>query len=142
VTYTDDRYHYRIDSPGPLTPGPRGASYFGPEERLEVVVVEGGAAGDPAALADKDISALKSSISDFKLVAPPAPLTLGEHRMIKFRYTGTVDNPTTGKPIKLTSARYYIAKNNSLLAVVTYGDKSQEFDPKEADDIARSFSWL
>jgi hypothetical protein len=142
VTYTDDRYHYSIDSPGPLTPGSRGASYFGPEERLEIAVVEGSAAADPAALADKDTSALKSSIGDFKLVAPPAPVTLGEQRMIKFRYTGTVDNPTTGKSIRLTSARYYIAKNSSLLAVVTYGDKSEEFDPKEADDIARSFRWL
>jgi hypothetical protein len=143
VTYTDDKYHYSIDSPGPLTAGSQGgASYFGPEERLEVLVVEGASAADAAALADKDVSALKSTISDFKLMAAPATVTLGDQRVVKFTYTGTVANPKTGRPTKLTSARYYIARNSLLLAVVTYGDKSEEFDPKEADAIARSFRWL
>jgi hypothetical protein len=126
-----------------MSPKSKGAaSYFGPEERLEVTVVEGSSAADPSALAEKDISQLKATISDFKVVAAPASVSLGERRVVKFTYSGTVDNPTTGKPIKLKSARYYIPKDGSLLAVVTYGDGTEEFDPKEADDIARSFRWL
>jgi hypothetical protein len=143
ATYTDGQYHYRIDSPGPMSARSKGtASYIGPEERLEVVIVEGAAAADPAALADKDWSALRSSTKDFMVLAAPAGVTLGGPRIIKFMYSGTVDNPTTRKSIKVTTVRYYIAKNSALLAVVTYGDNSQEFDDKEADGFARSFSWL
>jgi hypothetical protein len=142
-TYVNDQYRYSLNAPGPMTSASKAtATYFGPEERLEVVAVEGASAADPAALADKDISGLKASIPDLKVVSGPAPVTLGDRRVIKVMYTGTVDNPTTGKPIKLTSARYYIPKDKALLAVVTFGDKSEEFDPKEADGIAKSFRWL
>ena len=142
-TYVNDQYHYSVESPGPMNAGSNGAaSYFGPEERLEVLAVEGPSATDPVALANKDVAALKSSVTDLKVVSGPAAMTLGNRQVIKVTYTGTVANPTTDKPIKLTSARYYIAKDKSLLAIVTYGDKAEEFDPKEADAIAMSFRWL
>jgi len=46
-----------------------------------------------------------------------------------------------GKAIALTSVRYYIAKDATTLAVITYGVASNQFDPQGADDIASTFQW-
>ena len=47
----------------------------------------------------------------------------------------------TGKAIELTSVRYYVSKDASTLAVITYGIVSNQFDPQGADDIVSTFQW-
>lgn len=144
VTYSDARYHYRIDGPGHMTAQADGtASVVGPSERLEVAVVQGARAADPAALAQADVTSLGASLADFHLLSHPAAITLAGQRMVKFVYTWAAGtSQVTGKPLKLTGVRYYIAKDPSLLAVVTYGISSSRYDPQGADDIASTFKWL
>jgi hypothetical protein len=140
ATYTDSRYHYRIDAPGPMSAKPNGAAaYAFEDERLEVTVVEGAKAADPAALAEMDAKTLSSSTPDFRLLAAPIAVTIGGQRMIKFIFDSTV---TGDKPLKVTTARYYVPKSDALLAVVTYRDASTEFDSSEADSILSTFKWL
>lgn len=142
ATYTDSRYHYRITAPGPMTGKPDGtASYASENERLDVAVVEGARAADPAALAQKDASSLSSSTPDFRLVSPPAAVTIAGKPMVKFTYSSTASKQGGGK-LTVTSARYYIPKNEALLAVVTYRDDSAEFNSTEADGTLSTFQWL
>lgn len=144
MTYTNARYHYQIDAPGPMVVGADGsASYVGPEERLQVAVVEGPRANDPAALARADLSSLSANSTGFKALLQPIVVTLSGQKVTKFVYAwvdGT--SPVTGKPNQLTGARYYISKNGSGLAVVTYAITSSQYDPQGADDVASTFKWL
>jgi ABC-type glucose/galactose transport system permease subunit len=60
----------------------------------------------------------------------------------RFSYTWNAGtSAVTGKAIALTSVRYYIAKDATTLAVITYGVASNQFDPQGADDIASTFQW-
>ena len=141
--YTDTRHRYRITGPGPLKAQPDGsASFSGEDERLVVTVVEGAKAADPMALAEADLNSLSKSTSDFKAVIRPTAVTLGGQRMVKFTYTSTGKSQVDGKQVKLTAVRYYIPKNDTVLAVVSYSDVSTEFSAQEADGFAGSFGWL
>src|ERR1700682_3215048 len=72
VTYVDARFHYRIDGPGKMTSNADGtAAFIGPSERLEVSVVQGASAANPAALAAQDIKSLASSAQSFHQVSSP-----------------------------------------------------------------------
>lgn len=140
--YTDARYHYRITGPGPLKAQSDGtASFAGEDERLEVAIVEGAKAADPAALAEADLSSLSRSTADFQVLFRPDAVTLGGQRVIKFTYSSS-GKGHTGKSIKLFNVRYYIPKSDTMLAVVSYRDAASEFDAKEADGFASSFRWL
>jgi hypothetical protein len=139
--YKDTRNRYKITGPGPLKAQPDGSATFsGEDERFVVEVVEGAKAADPTALAEADLNSLSKSTTDFKVVLRPAAVTLGGQRMIKFTYTST--GKSQGKSVKLTSVRYYIPKNDSMLAIVSYSDVSIEFSAQEADGFATSFGWL
>lgn len=141
TSFTDARSRYSITAPGPMTSKSDGSASFSFEnERLDVVIVEGAAAADPAALADKDASWLSSSTSGFRVVSRPAAVSIGGKQMVKFTYTSTVSRG--GGSLIVTTARYYIAKNDRLLAVVTYADDSAEFSGSEADGILTTFRWL
>ena len=141
TSFTDARHRYSITGPGPMTSKPDGSASFSFEnERLDVVLVEGGAAADPAALADKDATSLSSSTSGFRLVSRPAAMSIGGKQMVKFTYSSTVSRG--GRSLTVTTARYYIPKNDKLLAVVTYSDDSAEFSGSEADGILTTFQWL
>jgi hypothetical protein len=143
LPYVDARFHYRIDGPGKMTPNPDGsAAFIGPSERLEVTIVQGASASDPAALASQDVKTLATSAQSFHQVSGPATVTLGGKRVTRFTYRWNAGTSTvTGKAIALTSVRYYIPKDSTTLAVVTYGDVSSQFDPQGADDIASTFKW-
>ena len=144
VAYVDARYHYRIDAPGRMTANSDGtASLIAPSQRLEIIVVQGAKAADVSALADADAKSLASSVPSFRELASPATGTLGGYRMTRFSYTwdaGT--SAVTGKAIQLTSVRYYVPKDASTVAVITYGIVSNQFDPQGADDLASTFKWL
>jgi hypothetical protein len=142
TTYTDARHHYRLTAPGPMKAKSDGTSSYASErEYLDIAVVEGAGAADPAALARKDASSLGSSKPDFRLLSPPAPTTLGGKQVVKFTYASTTGDQG-GAKVQLTNARYYIPKDQSQLAVVSYGDDAAEYDATEADGIISSFQWL
>ena len=143
VTYVDARFHYRIDGPGHLAANADGtASVIGPSERLMVAVVQGSSAADPAGLARKDAGSMPSTTASFRLLSGPGAVTINGKAIQKFVYAynaGT--SAVTGKPLDLVGVRYYISKDSTTLAVVTYGIVSNQYDPQGADDIASTFQW-
>jgi hypothetical protein len=143
VPYTDSRFHYRIDAPGRMTANPDGtAAYLGPSDRLEITIVQGSAASNPGALASQDIKSLSTAATAFHQLSNPTTLTLNGHQVTRFSYTWNAGtSAVTGKEIALTSVRYYVAKDATTLAVITYGIASNQFDPQGADDIASTFQW-
>ena len=143
VPYTDSRFHYRIDAPGRMTPNPDGsAAYLGPSERLEISVVQGPTASDPGALASQDLKSLAASTDAFRQLTNPASLTLNGYHVTRFAYTWNAGtSAVTGKAIQLTSVRYYLSKDTTTLAVISYGIVSNQFDPQGADDIVSTFLW-
>jgi hypothetical protein len=143
VPYVDSRYRYRIDAPGRMAANTDGtAAYLGPSDRLEISIVQGSAASNPAALASQDIKSLSTSANAYHQLSNPASLTLSGHQVTRFSYTWNAGtSAVTGKAMALTSVRYYIAKDATTLAVITYGVASNQFDPQGADDIASTFQW-
>jgi hypothetical protein len=143
VSYTDARYHYRIDAPGQMTANSDGtASFIGPSERLEIAVVTGSAAADPAGLASHDSKALSTSSPSFHQLSSPAIVALNGHNVTRFSFTWNAGTSlVTGKPVELTSVRYYVPKDSATVAVITYGIASNQFDPQGADDLASTFKW-
>jgi hypothetical protein len=143
IPYTDSRFHYRIDAPGQMTSNADGsASFIGPSERLEIKVVQGSQASDPTALAGKDAAMLSSSLSGFHKLAAPSPINLNELRAVKLIYAWSAGaSAVTGKPTDLTTVRYYIPKNATTVAVVTYSIVTNQYDPEGADDLAKTFRW-
>jgi len=143
VPYTDSRFHYRIDAPGRMTPNPDGsAAYLGPSERLEISIVQGTRASDPGALASQDLKSLAASTDAFHQLTNPASLTLNGYHVTRFAYTWNAGtSAVTGKAIQLTSVRYYVSKDTTTLAVISYGIVSNQFDPQGADDVVSTFLW-
>lgn len=142
TAYVDARNGYRVSAPGPMSTAADGtASYTGSQERLEIAIRTGSGL-DPAALAAADLRALRSTVTGFQLVSGPAATRLGNRTVQKLVYTWTAGTSTvTGKPIQLTTARYYIPKDATKVAVLTYGVTASQYDPQGADDIALSFGW-
>jgi hypothetical protein len=143
VTYVDARYHYRVDGPGRMAANADGtASVIGPSERLVISVVEGARAANPVALARDDASTLPSSTISFRLVTAPTEITLSHKKVQKLVYSynaGT--SAVTGKSVDFVAVRYYIPKDASTVAVLTYGIAANQYDPQGADDIANTFQW-
>jgi hypothetical protein len=143
VPFTNARYGYRIDAPGKMTAATDGvAAFVGPSERLQIVVVEGAQAADPAALAHADIAGLPATATDFRLESGPATIAVNGHRSQKFVYSWSAGtSQVTGKPVKLVSVRYYVPRDLATVAVITYGIVSNQYDPQGADDVASTFRW-
>jgi hypothetical protein len=144
IAYTDTLHRYRISGPGRISANADGtASFIGPVERLEVAIVDGARAADPTALAKADLSALKTSATNFRQLQAPAAVTISGHRTVKFVYQWTAGtNAVTGKANELITARYYITRDSNRLAVVSYGSAANQYDPQGADDVANTFAWL
>jgi hypothetical protein len=143
VRYTDARYHYVIDAPGHMTANADGtASFIGPSERLEIAVVAGSAAADPAALASQDSKTLSATASGFRQLSSPSTVTLNGRSVTRFSYAWNAGtSAVTGKPVELTTVRYYVPKDGATVAVITYGIVTNQFDPQGADDLASTFRW-
>src|ERR1700674_3676905 len=143
LRYIDARYHYLIDAPGQMTANPDGtASFIGPSERLQIAVVTGSSASDLAALASQDSKSLSTSASGFHQLSSPSAVTLNGQHVTKFTYTWNAGvSVVTGKPVELTTVRYYVPKDSATVAVITYGIVSNQFDPQGADDLASAFKW-
>lgn len=143
VTYVDSRFHYKIDAPGQMKPNADGtASVVGPSERLEIAVVLGAKATDPATLASDDVTTLPGSMTSFHLVSGPAAITLNGKKVHKFIYSFNAgSSAVTGKPLDLVGVRYYIPKDSSTVAILNYAIVTNQYDPEGADDVARTFQW-
>ena len=143
VAYADSRFHYSIDAPGHMTPNPDGtAAYIGASERLEISIVQGSSAANPAAMASQDAKSLATSAPAFQQRSNPTSITLSGYHVTRFSYTWNAGkSAVTGKSIDLTSVRYYVVKDSATLAVITYGIASNQFDPQGADDIVSTFKW-
>ncbi|HEV2011687.1 MAG TPA: hypothetical protein VGS17_11750 [Candidatus Limnocylindria bacterium] len=143
VRYTNAREGYRVDAPGKMTANADGsASVTGPLERLQILVLHGSAASDPAAAAVADVAALTSGATNFRLLSGPAVATVGTLRVQKVVYSWTDGTSSvTGKPNNLVGVRYYIPKNATTLAVLSYGVTASQYDPQGADDVAMTFTW-
>lgn len=144
IAYTDALHRYHISGPGRMTANADGsASFIGPVERLEVAIVDGTRAADPMALANADLSRLKTTATDFRQMQAPAAVTISGHRSVKFVYQWTAGtNAVTGKANVLITARYYVTKDATRLAVVSYASAANQYDPQGADDVANTFAWL
>jgi hypothetical protein len=142
VAYVDSRYHYRIDAPGHITAAADGtAGFVGPVERIQIEVRQASSADLPG-LARTDIQSPPTSFTGFQLKSGPTMVALNGKPAEKFvfTYSGGV-NSVTNRPLTLVGVRYYIPKDASTLAVVTYGVASDQYDPQGADDIASTFRW-
>src|ERR1700674_1949851 len=97
--YADTRSHYLVDAPGHMTANADGtASFIGPSERLEIAVVTGSAAADPAALANQDSKSLSTSAPSFHLLSSPATVNLNGHDVTRFSFTWNAGtSAVTGK---------------------------------------------
>jgi hypothetical protein len=142
VTYVDSRYHYRIDAPGHITAAADGsAGFVGPAERIQITVIQASTTDLPA-LAHSDIASLPASLTGFQLKSGPTMIALSGKPAEKFVYTYSAGvSLVTGKPLSLVGVRYYIPKDASTLAVVSYGIAADQYDPQGADDIASTFRW-
>lgn len=118
------------------------ASFAGEDERLDVAVVEGAKAVDPAALAEMDLNSLSGSTTEFRVLSRPAAVALVGQRVVQFTYTSSDKSQVTGRSVTLTNVRYDIPKNDAMPAVVSYRDASSEFNSQEADGFASSFRWM
>jgi hypothetical protein len=141
VTYVDSRYHYRIDAPGHIVAAADGsAGFVGPTERIQITVQTGNASLPD--LARADIASLPASLTGFQLKSGPTTVALNGKPAEKFVYTYTAGvSPVTGKALSLVGVRYYIPKDASAFAVVTYAIAADQYDPQGADDIASTFRW-
>lgn len=141
--YRNSTFKYRVDAPGLMTEAADGsAAYIGSAERLEIVVVTDASAADPHRRAADDLSVLKSTKPAYKLAAPLSQVSLSGKNVEKILFSWTDGvNQVTGKANDLVSARYYIAKDRSTLAVVTYSIAANQYDPQGADDVASTFKW-
>lgn len=142
IPYDDARSGYRIEAPGPMTANADGsASYIGAQERLEIHLLQGAAAA-PATAAAADIADLTANAPGFALVSGPTAAQVGPRTLQKLVYRWTAGtSAVTGKPIELVSVRYYLPKNSTTLAVLTYGVTASQYDPQGADDTAMTFAW-
>lgn len=143
VPYADSRFHYKIDAPGRMTPNADGtASFIGPSERLEIAVVQGAQASDPNGLANRDEKTLAGSLAGYRKLAAPGGVTLNGKKAVKLIYVWSAGTSTvTGKATELTAVRYYIPKDSTIVAVITYSIVSNQYDPEGADDLAKTFHW-
>jgi hypothetical protein len=142
VAYVDNRFHYRIDAPGKVTAAADGsAGFVGPTERITISVRQASSADLPG-LARADIAALPALLNGFQLKSGPTAITLNGKPAEKFVFTYNAGaSAVTGKALNLVGVRYYIPKDASTLAVVTYGIVADQYDPQGADDIASTFRW-
>ena len=118
------------------------ASVASPSERLDIAVVQGAKASDPATLAHDDVTSLPGSITSFHLVSGPTAITLNGKKVHKIVYSFNAgSSAVTGKPLDLVGVRYYIPKDSSTVAVLNYAIVTNQYDPEGADDLARTFQW-
>jgi len=143
VPFESPKYHYKVSAPGAMTEGADGTAKasFG-AEALTISVLSGPSAGDPTAVA-KAAMDKAGSTPKFKLMSAPATTKLTASKAtLKAVYSGTEGtNAVTGKPNDVVVVKYWVPKDASTLAVLTYSVTQTQYDPQGADDVANTFQW-
>ncbi len=80
------------------------------------------------------MAAFASTTTSFRLDWGPGSITLRGHQVEKFVYR--YEGGTT-----LVGVRYYVPRDATAAAVITYGIVAGRYDPQAADDIASTFEW-
>ena len=144
VPFESPKYHYKVAAPGAMTEAADGTAtaHFG-AEALSITVVSGATAANPEAVAKGDMVTV-ASLPNFKLKSGPAPTKLtASSSAQKAVYSGTDGtNAVTGKPNNVVVVKYWVPKDASTLAVLTYSVTETQYDPQGADDVANTFKWL
>jgi hypothetical protein len=142
VRFVSSRFHYRVDAPAIMTEAADGtASASRGVEQLSVRVISGTAAANPSAFAQSDVAGLPAKTTQYSVVNPLATITLAGRPVIKLVYSSSGTNGITGNAEALVNARYYIQRDSSTLAVVTYSIVVSQYDPQGADDVVATFQW-
>jgi hypothetical protein len=143
VRYVSTRFHYRVDAPGVMTEAADGsASAARGEERLAVTVVTGDSVKDLKAYATADMQKVQAASPKYQSVSSLKAITITGHASWRAVYTWTNGtNSVTGKPLNLTTVRYYISRDATTAAVLTYSIATSQYDPQGADDMAMTFAW-
>ena len=77
------------------------------------------------------------------MAAPATAAISGSPRTVKAVHAATVgENPVTGKPNDVVVVTYWIPKDPTAVAVLTYSVTASQYDPQGADDVANTFKWL
>jgi hypothetical protein len=141
--FVSSRNHYRVDAPGTMAEGSDGVAKSSHGlESLQIVVVSGSAAADPAAYARSELNSVRST-SGFALRSGPETVFLraaSSSQRTVYASSGA-NNPVTGKPQTFVTVRYYVPRNSSTMAVLIYSNVVDQFDPQGADDLANTFVW-
>jgi hypothetical protein len=142
VRFVSTRFHYRVDAPGTMTEAGDGtATAARGVEQLTIRVVSGATAADPSAFAQSDAAGLPGNTTQYKVVDPLATISLAGRPVVKLVYASSGINAVTGNTQDFVNARYYIPKDSSTLAVVTYSIVLSQYDPQGADDVVTTFQW-
>jgi hypothetical protein len=84
---------------------------------------------------------IQAATSQFRIVATLAPVTINNRTVMKVVFAAPGTNAVTGKVEDRVTARYYIPRDSSTLAVLTYSIAANQYDPQGADDQATTFVW-
>ncbi len=143
IRFVSSRNHYRVDFPAAMSEAADGtATATRGTEKLSIQVVSGSAASDPAAYAKRDLGTVRAQSPQYTQVEALAAVSLGGRTVQKVLYSWTNGtNPVTGNPQLLATARYYVPRDASTMAVVTYSIAANQYDPQGADDVAMTFQW-
>jgi hypothetical protein len=143
IRFVSGRYHYQVDAPGTMTESADGtATASHGLESLEIVVRSGSSVSNPAGYANSDLSSLRSK-PGFSLKSGPEGINLSaSSSSVKTVFSAAgPTNPVTGKAQTFVTVRYYVPRNSSTLAVLTYSIALDQYDPQGADDVANTFVW-
>jgi hypothetical protein len=142
VRFVSSHFHYRVDAPGTMTEAADGSAQASRGvEQLTIRIVGGIDAANPTALAQSDTAHLPATSTGYRMVRPLAVVALAGRQVLKLVYATSGTNAVTGNAEALVNARYYIAKDTSTLAVVTYSIVASQYDPQGADDVVATFQW-
>lgn len=145
VRFESALHGYRVDSPGVMTEASDGtASSRGGGEQLSIVVVSGSAATDMAAYAKSDLASVSTTATNFHEKSPLGGAKLSASKSsLKAVYSATRGtSAVTGKPDDVVVVKYFVPRDSSEFAVLTYTVTANQYDPQGADDIANTFGWL
>jgi hypothetical protein len=142
VRFVSSRFHYRVDAPGTMTEAADGtATASRGVEQLTIRIISGVDAANPSAFAQADAARLPAATTQYSVVKPLSTVALAGRPVVKLVYSTSGTNAVTGNAEALVNARYYIPKDSSTLAVVTYSIVASQYDPQGADDVVTTFQW-
>ena len=144
VPFESPTFHYRVDAPGAMTAGADGtASAHSGAERLSIAIVTGNSASDATALARTDMNKDRE-MTGFRLKSGPVVTPLeASTATVKASFAATEGtSDVTGKANTVVVVKYWVPKDTSTLAVLTYTVTESQYDAQGADDVANTFRWL